>query len=121
MKYAFLISMFCVKMFIVHAQSNYTINSPDKNITVTCNMPQGTYTIAYKGKQILDDSKLGVIRSDEDFSQNLKAIKVSAPVTVKDNYTMLTAKKKDITYIATQRIIETQSASGKKMNIIFRV
>jgi hypothetical protein len=57
-------------------------------------MPQGIYTIAYKGKQILDDSKLGIVRSDEDFSQNLKAIKISAPVTVKDNYTMLIAKKK---------------------------
>ena len=46
---------------------------------------------------------------------------MSAPVTVKDSYTMLTAKKKNITYTATQRIIETQTASGKKMNIIFRV
>ena len=79
MKYIFLISMFCIKMFIVNAQSNYTISSPDKNIAVTCNMPQGTYTVAYKGKQILDNSKLGLIRSDEDFSQNLKTLKCLHP------------------------------------------
>src|SRR5690348_16969678 len=109
MKHLFLVSMLCVQIFITNAQSNYTISSPDKNITVTCNPQKATYSISYKGKQILDNSKLGIVRSDEDFAQNLKAIKVSAPVTVKDNYTMLTAKKKNITYIAVQRIIETQS------------
>src|SRR5690606_32534351 len=40
---------------------------------------------------------------------------------VKDNYTMLTAKKANISYTATERIIETKTSSGKKMNIIFRV
>ena len=34
---------------------------------------------------------------------------------------MVNAKKKNITYVATQRIIETQTPSGKKMNIVFRV
>ena len=34
---------------------------------------------------------------------------------------MINAKKKNINYVATQRIIETQTASGKKMNIVFRV
>ena len=34
---------------------------------------------------------------------------------------MLNAKKKNINYAATQRVIETKTASGKKMNIIFRV
>jgi hypothetical protein len=48
-------------------------------------------------------------------------IKASAPAIVKDNYTMINAKKRNITYVATQRTIETQTSSGKKMNIVFRV
>ena len=100
---------------------NYFINSPDNNIRVTCNAEKAFYNISYKGKSILDNSKLGLVRNDEDFSQNLKTIKVSAPVTVKDSYTMVTAKKKNISYIATQRTIETQTPSAKKMNIIFCV
>jgi len=50
----------------------------------------------------MKDSKLGVIRDDEDFSQNLKVIKASAPAIVKDSYTMLTARKK-ISFILLHR------------------
>jgi alpha-glucosidase len=99
----------------------FTVVSPDKNITVTCNPKQVVYRISYKGELILSDSKLGVIREDDNFSKNLTVLRVSSPVLVKDSYSMLNAKKKTITYTATERVIETQSASGKKMNTIFRV
>ena len=98
-----------------------TVSSPDKNILVSCDITSASYTVAYKGSMVLQHSKLGVVREDEDFSKNLQLVKVSAPVLVKDTYVMMTAKKKNISYIATQRIFETKTASGKKMNIIFRV
>ncbi|MCP9753471.1 glycoside hydrolase family 97 protein [Ferruginibacter sp. HRS2-29] len=97
------------------------ISSPDKTIIVTCDVAKAVYAVSYKGVPVLQESKLGVIRADEDFSANLKLVKVSAPVIVKDSYTMLNAKKKNIRYIATQRIFETSTPSGKKMNIVFRV
>jgi alpha-glucosidase len=97
------------------------ISSPDKNIVVNCDVANASYTIAYKGGIVLKDSKLGVVREDEDFSKNLQLVKIAAPTLVKDNYTMMNAKKKNISYIAIQRIFETKTASGKKMNIIFRV
>jgi alpha-glucosidase len=119
MKLTFLLS-FLFGCMICSAQS-YTISSPDKNIVVAYDAAKTVYTVSYKGKQVMQDSKLGVVRDDEDFSKDLKLIRVSAPTIVRDSYTMINAKKKNITYIATQRIIETQTASGKKMNIIFRV
>ncbi len=105
---------------LAQAQTN-TVSSPDKTIVVTCDVAKATYTILYKGNTVLAESKIGVVREDEDFSQNLKLIKASSPVLVTDNYSMLNAKRKNITYKATQRIFETRAASGKKMNIIFRV
>ncbi|MBN8650033.1 MAG: glycoside hydrolase family 97 catalytic domain-containing protein [Cytophagales bacterium] len=84
-------------------------------------MDQLTYAISYQGKPVLRDSKLGVIREDEDFSANLKVVKVSRPKIITDRYQILTAKKYDITYTATQRVIETITTSGKKMNIVFQV
>ena len=115
----FLSALFSCNLFC-SAQS-YTISSPDKNILVTCNAEKAVYSISYKGQSITQDSKLGVIREDEDFSKDLKVIKAAAPTVVRDNYTMINAKKKNINYVATQRIIETLTASGKKMNIVFRV
>lgn len=98
-----------------------TINSPDKSILVSCRMDQLTYSVSYRGKPILRDSKLGVIREDEDFSTNLKVVRVSSPRVITDRYQILTAKKYDITYTATQRVIETIATSGKKMNVVFQV
>ncbi len=102
-------------------EGEYMVASPDKNITVTCNPQKEIYRVSYKGEPLLSDSRLGVIREDDDFSKDLKVLNVSSPMLVKDSYSMRTAKKKNITYVATEVVIETQSASGKKMNIIFRV
>lgn len=120
MKLTFLLSFLFGCMMICAGQS-YTISSPDRNIVVTCDAGKAVYTVSYKGQQVMKDSKLGLVREDEDFSKDLKLVRVSAPSIVRDSYTMINAKKKNITYVATQRIIETQTASGKKMNIVFRV
>jgi alpha-glucosidase len=101
--------------------NSMTITSPDKNISVSCDGEKMVYNISYKGKPVLGNSKLGLIRNDQDFSKSLKVTKISGPVSVKDNYTMLTAKKSKVTYQANELVMETQSATGKKMNIIFRV
>lgn len=103
------------------AQQAVTIISPDKKLVVSCDIANAVYTIAYKGEAVLQKSKLGIVREDEDFSNNLQLVKISASTMVKDNYTMLNAKRKNISYLATQRIFETKTRSGKKMNIIFRV
>ena len=107
---------------LAKAQQNVaSISSPDKKIVVSCNISNATYSIAYNNETILPESKLGIIREDEDFSKELKLIKWTSPVVYKDNYQMLNAKNKNISYTATQRIAQTTSSSGKKMNIIFRV
>lgn len=120
MRYCLLITLLIAGSFFCRAQ-RYTISSPDKQLVVTCQVDPVQYTISYKGAVILDPSALGVVRDDEDFSKGLKFIEASTPEQIKENYQMRTAKKSAITYHATQRIIKTQTASGKKMNIIFRV
>ena len=122
MKTSFLLYFLLCCIQLCFAQSAvYSITSPDKNILVTCDAGKAVYIVSYKGQPVMKESKLGIIRDDEDFSQNLQVIKASAPVIVKDRYSMLTAKKKNISYTATRRIIETKTSSGKKMNIIFQV
>src|SRR4051812_26708488 len=112
MKCTFFLFIFFPSFFVGSAQtSSITISSPDKKIVVSCNPAQAVYSIQYKGETVLADSKIGLLREDEDFSQKLKVIHVSSPVTVKDGYTILTAKKKNIAYTATRRVIETQTPS----------
>lgn len=113
--------LLCALFCNAQNQVIYSISSPDKNIQVTCMPGQATYNVNYKGEMILKDSKIGVTREDEDFSKNLKVIKASSPRIVKDNYVMINAKKKNISYTANQLLIETKTTSGDKMNIIFQV
>jgi alpha-glucosidase len=105
-----------------YAQTSvFSLSSPDKSITLVCIAEQGVYNVSYRGVPVLKNSKLGLTRDDEDFSKNLRVVRFSSPAVVTDSYRMLTGKKKNIIYTATERVIETQTAAGKKMNIIFRV
>lgn len=79
------------------------------------------YDVFYNGQAVLKHSKLGLVRSDENFFNHLKISAVSTGTLVKDNYTLLTAKKKNIQYSAQKKRIETINAAGKKMNIVFQV
>src|SRR5690349_12879885 len=112
--------LLCAFYFFSSAQAP-SMSSPDKRIVVNCQVDKMTYTISYDGKVVMSDSKLGLVREDGDFSKKMKLIKVSSIRQIKDSYIMLTAKKKNITYTANEQVFETETASGKKMNIIFRV
>lgn len=110
----------CFYFRMVYAQP-IVIVSPDKNIVVQCDVENLTYDISYRNQKTLDRSSLGIVRDDDDFSQQLVLIRASSPERVTDNYILMAGKKRAIAYTATQRIIETKTGSGKKMNIIFRV
>lgn len=111
----------CLGNYATAQSTTNTIASPDKKIVVTCDVTKSSYKVSYQGQTVIGQSKLGVIRDDDDFSSGLQLVKKSAPRLVKDRYEIVNAKKKYISYSATQRIFETQSAKGNKMNIIFRV
>ena len=106
------------------AQRTVTINSPDKRINaevIIDNKKKATYRITYLGEEVLQPSKLGIIREDADFSNNLQFVSAPGQALVKDNYTILNAKKSHISYIANKRVIALQNSTGEKMNIIFQV
>lgn len=123
MKFTILSINFLLCALFSNAQKGgiYLISSPDKNIQVTCKPAELVYQIRYKGEIVLTDSKMGIVREDEDFSKNLQVIRASFPTRISDHYTMLNAKKKDINYTANRLLIETKTISGKKMNVIFQV
>jgi len=117
-----MLPVLCVFTNFCFAQSTaYSIYSPNRNIVVSCDISKAAYRVTYKNVPVLSDSKLGLIREDENFSTKLKLITVSAPEIVKDHYVMLNAKKKNIFYTASRRIFETETPSGKRMHIIFQV
>jgi hypothetical protein len=79
------------------------------------------YAIQLDGKPVLQDSRLGLVRDDADFSQNLKLASESGTGPVRDQYEILTAKRRVNTYLANRKVFHLQTAAGQKIDIIFQV
>ncbi len=80
----------------VTAQTGSVRFSPDKNIQLTTGITDGTGMVPreYKGKEVLQKSKLGIERQDEQFTDGLVLKGASALEKVNDNYTSVNAKKR---------------------------
>jgi len=110
----------CAKASIAQTD-RYSIFSPDKKIELVCSPKKLIYAVSCNGEQVLSDSKLGLIREDDDFSKGLTLIKISKPTLVTQDYKMVNAKKSSISYKASQAVLEFKSSKGNRMNIIFNV
>ena len=101
-----------------------TIKSPDGKISAEILLDKNqqlVYNISYAGEAVMENSRLGVIREDADFSTGMQWLSNSKQSKVKDHYNTLNAKKASIDYLANKRIITVANKEGNKMNIVFQV
>jgi alpha-glucosidase len=116
-----IVNAICLSCF---AQKMFNISSPDKNISVRFLIDKAgmaSYTVSYQKILVLEDSKAGVVREDDDFSQQLSLISASPVSQVTDSYELLTAKRKSNKYNANKQTFHLKTKSGKLMDIIFQV
>lgn len=100
------------------------ISSPNKAIKVTCRMDatgQAYYTVQYNDRQLLEPSRLGLRRTDADFSKALKITGTSSVKTIKEQYVLLTGKRQTVNYTANEQTLHFRNAYGEELDIIFRV
>lgn len=106
------------------SKTSESLESPDNNLTVNFGVnksQQAWYLVKRNNQVVIDTSSLGLVRKDADFSKNLTVADISGVEKVEDNYTMLTGKKKDITYTANQKTLHLQNKDGKALDVIFNV
>jgi hypothetical protein len=107
---------FCAESLIV--------KSPNTKINVDFRLTssgQAFYSISHSGSPILKQSKLGMIRSDDDFSSNLTLDSVSDVKVISDKYTLLHGKRLKCNYTSNNRVFYLKNANSKKMEIMFQV
>ena len=100
------------------------IASPDGSLVVDFRLDATgapRYAIRLNDNLALQESRLGLIRLDADFSHGLRLISASHVVFVRDHYEILTAKRRLNDYRASRKVFHLQSAAGQKMDIIFQV
>jgi alpha-glucosidase len=100
------------------------VSSPDGHLAVDFQLNAAgvpTYTVSLNGRPVLRESRLGLVRTDADFSQGLRLLNWHAPEPVVDRYEILTAKRRVNTYAANRKVYYLEALGGQKMNIIFQV
>jgi hypothetical protein len=106
---------------LAHGQ---TVTGPNGRLTATFQLgPKGApeYSIQRDGKPVLENSRLGLIRDDADFSTGLRLVAASKVEPVMDHYEILTAKRRKNLYRANRRVFHLATADGAKMDVIFQV
>ena len=105
-----------------------TVSSPDGRIVVAFSLAdaRATYSVSVGGKEVLRQSRLGVVRDDADFTGNIDvtanfAKRAAKLEKVEDHYELLTSKRRQNVYRANRRVMEVQTQSGARMDIEFQV
>ena len=117
----FLILFLCASAF---CSDRFTIQSPDARISVAVWLtPDGepAYSIVHTGSTILKQSKLGIVRSDGDFTSHCSLDSVSGVQSVSEKYTLLHGKRLMCNYSGNKRVFFFRNAAAQTMEIIFQV
>jgi hypothetical protein len=104
--------------------SKFQLASPNGRLEVGFHLNDAgapRYTIHLDGQPALQESRLGVVRDDEDFSKGLHLLSASRTEHVRDHYEILTAKRRENNYRANREVFHLETADGAKMDIIFQV
>jgi hypothetical protein len=100
------------------------IASPDGRLVVEFRLTDAgapRYAIRLDGRPVLEESRLGLVREDADFSTGLRLIGASATAAVRNRYEILTAKRRVNLYRANRKEFNLETATGHNLDIIFQV
>ncbi|HDQ44222.1 MAG TPA: glycoside hydrolase family 97 protein [bacterium] len=119
--------MFCLGALLSSCgreTSHHVVRSPDGQLAVTFRVAEdGTawYRLSLGDSVILRDSRLGLVREDEDFSRNLSLASVSRSKKGEETYTLSHGKQRHHTYRYNRRVFSLENGSGRPMDVVFQV
>ncbi|MBN1118184.1 MAG: glycoside hydrolase family 97 catalytic domain-containing protein [Bacteroidales bacterium] len=106
------------------------LSSPNENIKVSVNKPTNTDTGKWflkadylnngKSYTVLPQINLGIVRSDQDFSKELKLLSASKPIQINEQYKVLHGKKTHCSNSANELVIAFETPKKAKLNLILR-
>ena len=121
MKKILTLTLLCMGL-TTSAQRPVTIDSPDKKLTVTVDNQDGrpVYQVSREGTVFLASSPLGLKTNMADLTQGL-TLKDCSQSQVTDEYALRTIKQSQVSYTATEAILQYEKDGQHLMDIIFRV
>lgn len=123
MRYLFLTltTLFVLTTHMLTAQVA-TLTSPDGVVHLQIYLEEGqpSYSVEYAGKTILEQSPLGIITNEGDFSKNL-TLKGHQTSSVDKSYTQEKIKRSAVRYQANKMVFSFEDGMRRGLNIVFQV
>ena len=92
-----------------------TILSPNENIKVTVfvsDIGEMSYSVKNNDSIVFNNSHLGLILNNGDFSKYMKLLEVSGPALIEDQYELIHGKRKINHYAANEKIFHLENKQG---------
>ena len=107
-----------------------TVDSPNKKINIALyNRENGAignwylkinYKENHKNCELIPQINLGLSRSDQDFYNELRFVKVSRPLAFNEKYTALHGKRSQCSNSANEIVVTFENPGSVKLNLIIR-
>ena len=106
----------------VYSQNTISVSSPNGELTVNVLVKSGkpVYSVSYKGGIVLEDSPLGLLTNEGDFSTNM-IFENSSTAKVQEDYTQTKIKQSKVSYNANTLNCLFTNAKKQKITVLFQV
>lgn len=125
----FVVVLLVIATFSAFSQK-VTVSSPNSKINVAlfCQQTgdagnwylQVNYASNNKASEVIPRIDLGLSRSDQDFSNELKFLKAGKPTLVNEQYTAVHGKRSSCSNSANEVVVNFENPGKAKMNLIIR-
>src|SRR5690606_39737292 len=117
-----IISLCCLLISSIAISQNADVVSPDSKLKVRVSVENGkfVYAVTYNNKIMLENSPLGLITNEGDFSQNMNYIE-SSTGKINKSYKEEKIKQSSITYEANTLKFTVENKDKKQLSVLFQV
>lgn len=129
MKHLLITALFGLQIFSGFSQK-VSVTSPNQKVSIALFNQQNadtgewylkvSYTNNGKTCEAIPCIDLGLLRSDQDFSKDLKFLKVGKPILINEQYTMLHGKRSKCSNSANEMVVNFENTGKAKLNLIIR-
>ena len=119
----FWFSIVCLSLTLQLMAENVTVNSPDGNVKVSIDLTasgQIVYTLVHHDKVILEESPLGMITNESDFSKDLNFVEIRK-AKIDKKYKQDRIKRSSVYYDANQLTVVYQNPQKARISVVFNV
>jgi hypothetical protein len=101
-----------------------SLSSPNGQVVATFRVDEAgvpRYAVRLGGAEVLTEAPLGVVREDVDLSRGLRLVGSSPVSAIRDEYEILTAKRRKNVYVANRQTHSLVAPGGQAMNLVMQV